>query len=63
VKERFEATAAIAPDQVESAQTHRRAIAARLDALLDPGNVLYLPTAPRVAPPRRSTGSRSASPW
>jgi len=52
VKERFEAAAAIPREAVEKARAHRRVIVRRLDELLGPGDVLYLPTVPRVAPPR-----------
>ena len=47
---RFDDVAGIAPDLVARFAPIRRRIAARLDALLEPGTALVLPTAPGIAP-------------
>ncbi|MGX1307008.1 amidase [Amorphus suaedae] len=52
VKERFEAASQTDPDLLERAKVHRREITAHLDALLQPGTVMALPTVPRTAPER-----------
>jgi amidase len=50
VKERMAWAAALETAAVESAKAERRRITARVDDLLQPGDVLCLPTSPRVAP-------------
>jgi len=50
VRERFEMAAGITPDQSRSAQPMREGVVARMRALLPPGTVLVLPTAPDLAP-------------
>ncbi len=50
VKERFEWAATVTPDDVAANQAKRDAVIEQLDAVLSPGDVLVLPTSPRVAP-------------
>ena len=50
VKERFEWAEALADEAVEAAKKRYEAIRARIDDVLRPGDVLCLPTSPRVAP-------------
>ena len=52
IKDRFEAAARLPPAAVEAARTRRTAIAARMRALLPPGTLLLLPSAPGIAPLR-----------
>lgn len=52
VKERFAAAAQVEPGVAERARAHRAAIVTRIAALLQPGVLLCLPTAPRPAPPK-----------
>lgn len=47
---RFADAAAIPPDLIARVAPERRRIAARLEALLEPGTALILPTAPGIAP-------------
>lgn len=50
VRERFAAAAQVKPDDLARALPHRARITAQMDALLRPGTVLCLPSAPRAAP-------------
>ena len=50
IRERFAVAAHIQANVVEAATHRRMAIRAGLDALLEPGALLCLPTSPRVAP-------------
>lgn len=50
VKERFEWASRVDPRAVATAQTRRAGVRRELDALLAPGDVLCLPTSPRIAP-------------
>lgn len=50
VRERFEWAAAVGEADVGAAKEARRAVVQRLEALLEPGDVMCLPTSPRVAP-------------
>ena len=50
VRERFEWAAAVGEPEVRAAEAARRAVVARLDELLQAGDVMCLPTSPRVAP-------------
>jgi amidase len=50
IRERFAAASQVSPAAVDEAKAHRVAIRARIDALLEPGTLLCLPTSPRVAP-------------
>ena len=50
VKERFEWAEGLADEAVEAAKKRYEAIRARTDDVLRPGDVLCLPTSPRVAP-------------
>jgi amidase len=54
IKERFEAAAALDPAQVAAARRRHEAIRAHLGTLLEAGDILCLPTSPRVAPLRNS---------
>lgn len=50
VRERFEWAARVTGDQVAAARERHRGIRTRLASLLEPGDILCLPTSPRVAP-------------
>jgi len=50
VRERLEWAAAVGEADVGAAKEARQAVVARLEALLEPGDVMCLPTSPRVAP-------------
>ena len=50
VKERFEWAEALDVGAVDAASTRYESIRARIDEVLEPGDVLCLPTSPRVAP-------------
>lgn len=52
VRERFAAAAALDPFEVEAARELRETVRDRMTALLPPGTVLLLPSAPGVAPRR-----------
>jgi amidase len=54
VKERFEWAARVNAEDVAAAAARHLAIRGRLDELLVPGDVLCLPTSPRVAPLKRT---------
>ena len=54
VKDRFEWAAALKAGAVEAAGKHYKAIRARIDEMLGPGDILCLPTSPRAAP-RKNT--------
>lgn len=54
VKERLAWASALQPADVKIAQHRRTEIRARVDAILRPGDVLCLPTSPRVAPLKNS---------
>jgi amidase len=54
IKERFEWAAEVAPDQVKVASARRRAIVLHLERTIGPGDVLCLPTSPRIAPLRNT---------
>ena len=51
VRERFEWAATVTPGMVAQASAYREKIRQRLSELIEPGDVLCLPTSPRVAPP------------
>lgn len=50
VRERFAAAAQVSAADAQQARADRAVIRARMDALLEPGTLLCLPTSPRVAP-------------
>jgi amidase len=50
VRERFAAASAVTQDEAQAAKASRRAIAARIDAMLEPDYVIVIPTAPSPAP-------------
>jgi amidase len=50
IRERMDWAATVRPEDVKAAQPVRAAIMRRLDQLLAPGDVLLLPTSPRIAP-------------
>jgi amidase len=52
VRERFAAAETLDPGEIEQARTVREAVRQRMAALLPPGTVLLLPSAPGVAPRR-----------
>ena len=52
VRERFAAAAQVSAADAQQARADRAVIRARMDALLEPGTLLCLPTSPRVAPQR-----------
>jgi amidase len=54
IKERFAWASGVAPDQVAAALAHRTAIARHLERTIAPGDVLCLPTSPRIAPLRNT---------
>lgn len=54
VKERFEQAATVTAEDVAENKKKRAQIRARLDEILSPGDVLCLPTSPRVAPPKNT---------
>lgn len=54
IRERFEWAAAVTPAQVARAQTERQAIVRHVDRLIAPGDVLCMPTSPRIAPLRNT---------
>ena len=54
VKERFEWAAALVPEDIATARQHHASIVARIADVLDDGDILCLPTSPRVAPFRNS---------
>jgi amidase len=50
IRERMEWAATVRPENVQAAQRFRTDVVRRLEQLLGPGDVLLLPTAPRIAP-------------
>ncbi|MEE8535655.1 MAG: amidase [Kiloniellales bacterium] len=58
VRDRFAFAATVSADAVAEADAGRRAVAARLDAMLGPDTVLCLPTAPGIAPLKDSPPER-----
>jgi amidase len=54
VKERFEWAAQLDPAEVAAAKQRHGAIAARIAEVLGAGDILCLPTSPRVAPPKNT---------
>jgi len=54
IKERFEWASGVASDQVEAARERRTAIVRHLERTIGPGDVLCLPTSPRIAPLRNT---------
>jgi amidase len=54
IKERLEWAATVTPEMRAAATAKRGAIRRRLAEVMSPGDVLCLPTSPRVAPPRGS---------
>lgn len=52
IRQRFEWASTVTPAQVAQAKEFRRAVVARMDAMLGPGDILCLPTAPHIAPLR-----------
>ncbi len=50
IRERMEWAATVRPEDVQAAQPVRAAVLRRLEQLLRPGDVLLLPTSPRIAP-------------
>ena len=54
VKERFEWAEALDDGAVDAARPHYEAIRARIVEVLEPGDILCLPTSPRVAPPKNT---------
>jgi amidase len=52
IKERFEAASRVTAPDVERSRTERAAIVSHLETLIGAGDVLVLPTSPRVAPLR-----------
>lgn len=50
IRERMEWAATVRPEDVKAAQPLRAGVVRRLEHLLDPGDVLLLPTSPRMAP-------------
>jgi amidase len=54
IRERFAWASTVMGEEVTAARRAREAIIARLDALLGEGDVLCLPTSPRIAPLRNS---------
>jgi amidase len=54
IKERFEWASGVASDQVEAARERRTAIVRDLERNIGPGDVLCLPTSPRIAPLRNT---------
>ncbi len=55
IRERFEWAAAVPADSVAEAKARHRDVIRRLGELLQPGDVLCLPSSPRVAPLRNTT--------
>ena len=54
VRDRLDWASRVTPERVGAAKTAHAAIRSRLSELLEPGDVLCLPTSPRVAPPRNT---------
>ncbi len=54
IKERFEWAARLDPEDVAAAGARHRAIRARIDEVVGGGDILCLPTSPRVAPLRHT---------
>jgi len=50
VRERMAWAATVRPEDVQAAQRFRMGVVRRLEQLLEPGDVLLLPTSPRIAP-------------
>ncbi len=50
IKERFEMVAAITPEETTAAQQVRETVRAHMRALVPPGTILALPTAPVISP-------------
>jgi len=50
IRERMEWAATVRPEDVQAAQRFRMGVVQRLEQLLGPGDVLLLPTSPRIAP-------------
>jgi amidase len=50
IRERMEWAATVRPEDVQAAQRFRTGVVQRLEQLLGPGDVLLLPTSPRIAP-------------
>jgi amidase len=58
VKERLEWAATVSPDMMAQASARREQIRRRLEDLMQPGDVLCLPTSPRVAPLKGTTADK-----
>ena len=54
VRDRLDWASRVTPERVGAAKAAHAAIRSRLSELLEPGDVLCLPTSPRVAPPRNT---------
>ena len=54
VRDRLDWASRVTPERVGAAKTAHAAIRSRLSELPEPGDVLCLPTSPRVAPPRNT---------
>lgn len=52
IRQRFEWASTVTPEQVTRARQVRQAVIERMDALLGPGDIVCLPTAPHIAPLR-----------
>jgi amidase len=50
IRERIEWAATVRPEDVQAAQRFRTGVVRQLEQLLGPGDVLLLPTSPRIAP-------------
>ena len=50
IRERMAWAATVRPEDVQAAQRFRTGVVRRLEELLGPGDVLLLPTSPRIAP-------------
>ncbi len=58
VKERIAWASELKPEAIAKAKQRRQEIRAHVDAILEPGDVLCLPTSPRVAPLRNSPADK-----
>ena len=56
IKERFAMARAVTREEIADAERERQRVTARMDALLPPGTMLCLPTAPGIAPHRDTPG-------
>ena len=54
IRERMEWASKVRPEEAERGRRRRAGIQARIDEILGEGDVLCLPTSPRVAPPRNT---------